>query len=136
MARGRPKKVKVVEPVIEEIQEVTVEKKAEPVKINETDIVLVKTNKYVAVKLIESCCKVVHMSGNGSSSNPKVWYIEASIRTLDGLSQDEQDQIEKTSYDEIHSRISNSIALKEKEKAESYAQKKKPGAQPEASAHY
>jgi len=142
MARGRPPKIKKIEeivtpvisePVIEQVIEPKVETKP---KISESDIVLVKTNKNIAAQLIENNAKVIHISGPGSFNEPKVWYIEASIKTLDKLSEDDQNLVEKATYSEIDARINKSRVVKEQEKQESAAQKKAPGSAPVASAHY
>ena len=141
MARGRPPKVKKeVIPVQEQTEIATQEIEAPKLEakpaISASDIVLVKTNKYIAAQLIENNAKVVHISGPGSFNEPKVWYIEASIKALDKLSEDDQNLVEKATYSEIDARINKSRAIKEQEKQESAAQKKVPGASPVASAHY
>ena len=110
-----------------------------PIINNESEIVLVKTiNRYIVAQLIELDKKVIvkHISGTGQNKDPKNWYIEVSIGTLNKLSQENQNELLPATYLEIEQRIGKSKIIKEKEKIESGAQKRKPGESPVASANY
>lgn len=123
---GRPPKVKKEEVLVSDAK--IEETPKEEVKAKISDIILVRTNKYIASKLVEDKAIVKHISGEGSTSNPKLWYIETSIASLEKLTEEEQNMVSKTDYAEINQRIGHSIVVKNQDKLNSNAQKTKKGA--------
>jgi len=133
---GRPKKnaVKGTEANVAAAEtpvNVDVREKTKEDTLKDSDILLVKTvNKNVAARLIEGKANVKHISGTGQTINPKVWFIEASVSLLNKLTDEEQGEVKETTYKEIQERIGKSIVVKEQERKESNAQKRKAGEAP------
>jgi hypothetical protein len=103
-----------------------VEEKAQPKPSKE---VLVKVLlKSVVPLLIAKGFEVVHITGNGQSGTPKIFFLKGNGAEISKLLTDEQEAVVPAETKEIEKRVGLSIEMLKKQEAQSMAQKRKKGA--------
>lgn len=129
---SRQKKIKKVE-VEQKEKAVEVAPETKPVQAEKPlnmpikEVLIKSLSRTVTAKLIENRFEVVHISGNGQSGTPKVFYLKG-LGDFKKFTPDEMEYIIPAEYVEISKKIGLSAERVEEDRKRSMAQKRLKGA--------